>query len=146
MSKAAKDTRLTKRRDGRACWAGIKTAHRRYIALLNRLAEYEDTGMTPEETVERLHDWYSCKSAIEEYKMLGDFGRLSELAKADKEGRVRIVGVPRGACCGNCANFKREAGTAHGACEVEGYAWVTQSRNACTKSYKTILKNGGNRK
>ena len=61
--------------------------------------------------------------------------RLRELAQADREGRLRIVGVPKGACYGTCRHFEREAGTAHGACKPEMHNWVAQSRTACKAHY-----------
>jgi len=64
--------------------------------------------------------------------------RLRELAQADKDGRIRIVGVPKGACCGTCIHFERETGTAHGECKPEKHRWVAQSRIACKAHYAPV--------
>lgn len=53
---------------------------------LDRLAAYEDTGLAPEEIediVEMFHSYRHICAGIEPY-------RLSELVKAEKEGRITI--------------------------------------------------------
>jgi len=70
-----------------------------------------------------------------------DLDRLRELAQAYREGRVKIVKrPPEGANCGHCADFIREAGTAHGMCRTQKrkrnkngeFRYVSQSTHACS--------------
>ena len=77
-----------------------------------RLAAYEDTGFDPEE--------------------------LSEIALANKEGRLFIKKKPTEKTCGSCSHFCRETlGRASGHCDVrkDKYTrralYVSQSRKAC---------------
>lgn len=56
--------------------------------ILARLAEYEDTGMTPEDVNEMQHDWSDLCTFIGE---CGGLGQICKLAKADKEGRVVVL-------------------------------------------------------
>lgn len=56
----------------------------------NRLAAYEDTGLAPEEIediVEMFHSYRHICAGIESY-------RLSELVKAEKEGRCVVLNIP----------------------------------------------------
>lgn len=96
---------------------------------VDRLAAYEETGLEPEDMKRAFNEDAILKLAGQALGMSPD--RLRELAQADREGRLRIVGVPKGACCGTCRHFEREAGTAHGACKPEMHNWVAQSRTAC---------------
>lgn len=105
------------------------------------LAAYEETGLEPEE-IERILDSYGRGMTLrtenaQRLEIIKEIpiDRLRELAQAEKEGRLRIVGVPKGACCGTCRHFEREAGTAHGACKPEMHNWVAQSRTACKAHY-----------
>ena len=56
--------------------------------LLDRLAEYEDTGLTPEEVSALVKDWSDRCTIIGE---CGGIDRLRELAEADKDGRLVIL-------------------------------------------------------
>lgn len=85
-------------------------------AAVNRLAAYEETGLEPEDMKKAFNEDTTLKLAGQILGMSPD--RLRELAQADREGRLRIVGVPKGACCGTCRHFEREAGTVHGACRI----------------------------
>lgn len=100
---------------------------------VDRLAAYEETGLEPEDMKKAFNEDTTLKLAGQILGMSPD--RLRELAQADREGRLRIVGVPKGACCGTCRHFEREAGTAHGACKPEMHNWVAQSRTACKAHY-----------
>lgn len=80
-----------------------------YIPLIdaaNRLAEYEDTGLTPQEIEQMkarmpLHQW-----AGESPDKMSIFGvtvsKIMELAKAEKEGRLVILTVQDIHPCRNC--------------------------------------------
>lgn len=77
-----------------------------------RLADYEDTGLTPEE--------------------------ISEIALANKEGRLFIKRRPTEKTCGSCSHFCRATvGRASGVCDVRkdrhtrSALYVCQSRKAC---------------
>jgi hypothetical protein len=66
--------KLAERREyGCACWNGNQdhTTNKRYIELLDRLAEYEDTGLTPEEI------WIIAKE-VEAYRELGTVEELED--------------------------------------------------------------------
>lgn len=66
----------------------------------NRLAAYEDTGLAPEEIediVEMFHSYRHICAGIEPY-------RLSELVKAEKEGRITIH--PPARKCPQCRRNK----------------------------------------
>lgn len=56
--------------------------------LLDRLAEYEDTGLTPEEVSALVKDWSDLCAIIGE---CGGIDRLRELDEADKNGRVVVL-------------------------------------------------------
>ena len=56
--------------------------------LLDRLVEYEDTGLTPEEVSALVKDWSDRCTIIGE---CGGIDRLRELAEADKDGRLVIL-------------------------------------------------------
>lgn len=56
--------------------------------LLDRLAEYEDTGLTQEEVSALVKDWSDRCTIIGE---CGGIDRLRELAEADKNGRVVVL-------------------------------------------------------
>ena len=55
--------------------------------LLERLVEYEDTGLTPEEVSALVKDWSDLCTIIGE---CGGIDRLRELDEADKNGRVVV--------------------------------------------------------
>lgn len=72
--------------------------------ILTRLAEYEDTGLTPDE-VEHLIIFEMAKAVAEITEFDGvPIQRLKELAAADKSGNVDIVRrvhwIKRGCACG----------------------------------------------
>lgn len=54
--------------------------------FVDRLAAYEDTGLTPEEVIELKTLLQGCES-----KKSPEWERLCELAEADKEGRVAVL-------------------------------------------------------
>lgn len=56
--------------------------------LVERLAAYEDTGLTPEEVAALIKDWSDLCTTIGE---CGGIDRLRELAEADKDGRVAVL-------------------------------------------------------
>lgn len=55
--------------------------------LVERLAAYEDTGLTPEEVSALIKDWSDLCTTIGE---CGGIDRLRELDEADKNGRVVV--------------------------------------------------------
>lgn len=59
-------------------------------AVCDRLAAYEDTGLTPEELKAALTKPLFLRVAAQALGV--DIGRLSELAEADKDGRVVVQG------------------------------------------------------
>ena len=56
--------------------------------LVERLAAYEDTGLTPEEVSALTKDWSDLCTIIGE---CGGIDRLRELAEADKGGRLVVL-------------------------------------------------------
>lgn len=69
---------------------GVWVKNHDYISAANRLADYEDTGLTPEE-IDMDHE------AAEQLRRLCrdcDLDRLEELAEADKAGRVVVRPEP----------------------------------------------------
>lgn len=70
---------------------GVSVKDHDYISAANRLADYEDTGLTPEE-VERskLEIEAGCVKAIARTYGI-DINRLRKLAGADREGCLIIV-------------------------------------------------------
>ncbi len=70
---------------------GVSVKDHDYILAANRLADYEDTGLTPEEVNKVRADteaWY-MKSIARTYGI--DIERLKELARADKDGRLVVL-------------------------------------------------------
>ena len=61
-----------------------------------------------------------------------DLDRLRELARADKEGRIRILFAGKGKSCGTCANFQPVPGHKCGDCKARKYFRASQSRRACS--------------
>lgn len=53
-----------------------------------RLARYEDTGLTPAEVLSMSGEWCAMMSVL---NSIGSYDHLMELAKADKEGRVAVL-------------------------------------------------------
>lgn len=58
--------------------------------LVERLAAYEDTGLTPEDVSALIKDWSDLCTIIGE---CGGIDRLRKLAEADKGGRVVVLPV-----------------------------------------------------
>ena len=56
--------------------------------LVERLAAYEDTGLTPEEVSELVKDWSDLCTVIGE---CGGIDRLRELAEAGRDGRMVVL-------------------------------------------------------
>ncbi len=56
--------------------------------LVERLAAYEDTGLTPAEVSALVKDWSDRCTIVGE---CGGIDRLRELAEADKDGRVAVL-------------------------------------------------------
>ena len=66
---------------------GVRVKNHDYISAANRLADYEDTGLTPEE-IDMDHE------AAEQLRRLCrdcDLDRLEKLAEADKDGRLVVL-------------------------------------------------------
>lgn len=85
-------------------------------AVCERLAAYEDTGLTPE-AVETVKLALAAKHLVDlETLNNTPISRLVELAEADKDGRIRIIPESQNETCGHCYNFEREPGTKHGTC------------------------------
>lgn len=55
---------------------------------IDRLANYEDTGLTPAEVLSMSAEWCAMMSV---FNSIGSYDRLRELAEADKEGRVVVL-------------------------------------------------------
>lgn len=113
---------------------------------INRLGEYENTGLPP-----KVYAYY--KTFEDECISKGvTFSRIFELMNADAEGRLKIVPrAPKGTACGSCVHFDRETGRAHGFCKTQTQKrvsaefpsgrteprYVMQSRPAC-KCYEPL--------
>ena len=66
-----------------------KYTEQEWICVLqDRLAAYEDTGLTPEEVSALIKDWIDLRTTIGE---CGGIDRLRGLAEADKDGRVVVL-------------------------------------------------------
>ena len=57
--------------------------------LVERLAAYEDTGLTPQEVISMHGEWRAMMSVLN--SIGGGYTRLRELAEADKDGRVVVL-------------------------------------------------------
>lgn len=62
--------------------------------FVDRLAAYEDTGLTPGEVASLWAEWNAMMSVL---NSIGGYDRLRELAEADKEGRVAVLPCKVGA-------------------------------------------------
>ena len=92
--------KLTKRVDGISVlesWAIDKDPVSIIQRMCNRLAAYEDTGLTPEE-IERVVDAYGRGHTLraesaERLEIVREIktNRLRELAKAEKDGRLEVL-------------------------------------------------------
>lgn len=56
--------------------------------FVDRLAAYEDTGLTPAEVHSISGEWCAMMSVL---NSLGNYDRLRELSEADKDGRVVVL-------------------------------------------------------
>ena len=89
--------RLTKRENGHAhyprCFEepcggmGCRTEDCEFkVEICERLAAYEDTGLTPQEVLSMKFEWCAMMAALN--SIGGGYTRLRELAEADRDGRV----------------------------------------------------------
>lgn len=60
----------------------------RAMEIYWKLKKYEDTGLTPAEVLSMSAEWCAMMSVL---NSIGSYGRLRELAEADKEGRVVVL-------------------------------------------------------
>lgn len=60
----------------------------KWAEALEKLADYEDTGLTPAEVRSMYGEWCAMMSV---FNSIGSYDRLLELAEADKEGRVAVL-------------------------------------------------------
>ena len=58
---------------------------------IDRLAEYEDTELEPEEIKSLQAEYAVNLNALESYRSIGSVDRLRELAQADREGRCVVL-------------------------------------------------------
>ena len=58
------------------------------VQMADRLADYEDAGLTPAEVLSMHSEWSAMMSVL---NSIGSYGRLRELAEADKDGRVLFL-------------------------------------------------------
>lgn len=59
--------------------------------IWERLKQYEDTGMEPEEIKELEADWCVASQLIQEYKDIGKVQRALDLLKAEQEERLVVL-------------------------------------------------------
>lgn len=57
--------------------------------ICDRLAAYEDTGLEPAEVLSMYGEWGAMMAALN--SIGGGYGRLRELAEADKDGRMVVL-------------------------------------------------------
>ena len=67
---------------------GVWVKNHDYISAANRLADYEDTGLTPEEVSTLVKDWSDLRTIVGE---CGGIDRVRKLAEADKAGRLAVL-------------------------------------------------------
>lgn len=60
-----------------------------FDCLVERLAAYEGTGLTPEEVLSMSGEWRAMMSVLN--SIGGGYDRLRELAEADKDGRLVVL-------------------------------------------------------
>lgn len=68
---------------------GVWVKNHDYISAANRLADYEDTGLTPAEVISMAGEWRTMMAALN--SIGGGYTRLREMAEADKNGRVVVL-------------------------------------------------------
>ena len=61
------------------------------LDVINQLAAYEDTGLTPEEVETMRESKADAQFMLTELCKLCDYDRLCELAQADKDGKLVVV-------------------------------------------------------
>lgn len=61
-------------------------------AAWERLAAYEDTGLTPQEVLSMKFEWCAMMDALN--SIGGGYTRLRELAEADRAGRLAVLPEP----------------------------------------------------
>lgn len=87
--------RLTNKREADAQREGyerrLANGYQRSIPVERflRLAAYEDTGLTPAEVHSMSGEWCAMMSVLN--SIGGGYGRLKELAEADKDGRLVVL-------------------------------------------------------
>ena len=67
---------------------GVWVKEHDYVSAAHRLADYEDTGLTPGEVRSLWGEWNAMMSVL---NSIGGYDRLRELAWADKKGRVVVL-------------------------------------------------------
>lgn len=67
---------------------GVRVKNHDYISAANRLADYEDTELTPEEVSSLVKDWSDLCTIVGE---CGGLDRVRELAEADRAGRLAVL-------------------------------------------------------
>ena len=68
---------------------GVRVKNHDYISAANRLADYEDTGLTPQEVISMQGEWRAMMAVLNSSG--GGYTRLRELAEADKDGRLVVL-------------------------------------------------------
>ena len=74
---------------------GVRVKNHDYISAANRLADYEDTGLEPEEVLPKdKADEIALKlMRLADLENFCSYTRLRELAEADKDGRLAVLPV-----------------------------------------------------
>ena len=83
---------------------GVWAKEHDYISAVHRLADYEDTGLTPGEVHSLWGEWNAMMSVL---NSIGGYDRLRELAEADKEGRVAVLPCKVGGSMLNAIDIER---------------------------------------
>ena len=83
---------------------GVWAKEHDYISAAHRLADYEDTGLTPGEVHSLWGEWNAMMSVL---NSIGGYDRLRELAEADKEGRVAVLPCKVGGSMLNMTDIER---------------------------------------
>lgn len=94
----------------------------RDVNYIDRLAQYEDTGMEPEEIAGLLGDLREIP-----------FRRLIELVKAEINGLVKTMPPDRENTCGTCGHFTRKPGEGTGSCAIRPGPSPFRTRTCCKK-------------
>lgn len=68
---------------------GVRVKNHDYISAANRLADYEDTGLTPQEVLSIKFEWCAMMDALN--SIGGGYTRLRELAEADRADRLAVL-------------------------------------------------------